>query len=53
MINYENMNNELGEYFRSLPDELKKNILNSGIVFRTKPDMLRALQHFSHENKFQ
>ncbi len=47
MIDYTTMNNELGEYFRSLPDELKQSILTSGVVFRTKTDMSRALTHFN------
>lgn len=49
MNSYINMNSELGEYFRSLPDELKQSILNSGVVFRTKADMSRALEHFKDD----
>lgn len=43
-MNYAQMNNDMGKYFRTLPKSTQENILQSGVVFRTQPDMQRCVE---------
>ncbi len=42
-MNYAHLDNDLGHYFRSLPKSTQEDILQSGVVFRTKDDMHRCV----------
>lgn len=50
-MNYAQMNNDLGRYFRTLPKSTQENILQSGVVFRTETDLRRCV-HALHNSDF-
>lgn len=45
-IGYNELNNDLGRYFRTLPKNVQENIMQSGVVFHTEQDMRRCAEHF-------
>lgn len=45
---YNELDNEMGRYFRSLPKNVQENIMQSGVVFHTEQDMRRCVESFMH-----
>lgn len=47
-IGYNELNNDLGRYFRALPKNVQENITQSGVVFHTEQDMRRCAEYLMH-----
>lgn len=43
---YNELDNEMGRYFRSLPKNVQESIMQSGVVFHTEQDMRRCAECF-------
>lgn len=43
---YSALDSDLGRYFRTLPKNVQENIIQSGVVFHTEPDLRRCAEHF-------
>lgn len=51
MSDYTTLENDLGRYFRSLPQNIQKELLQGGVVFHTDIDMRRCVQYLLEQNQ--
>lgn len=47
MMRYDQLQNDMGRYFRTLPHSVQEDLVQSGVVFHTLTDMRRCVQYLT------